>query len=218
MNEKENKSAEDAESRQNADVGTESRQEQEQSAEATSVEEKEVAEEGQGEVTMSFAQYEELKTLARERDEYLQRLQRVVADYQNYQKRQEKMKHRMREQVKRDVVERILPVADHLARALEAAEETEGAEDILEGLRLVESEFHGALRAFDVEPIEAVGREFDPHYHEAAMQEPAGDVPPNTVVRELKKGFTMGEAVIRPAQVSVSARADDEEESEGEDE
>jgi len=166
----------------------------------------ETAEEEGGDITISFAEYQELRTLARERDEYLRRLQRVVADYQNYQKRQEKMKTRIREQIKQEVVGQILPVADSLALAMEAAEEMDGAENILEGLELVESEFHDLLENFNVKPIQAEGEEFDPHYHEAVMQEPKEDVPPNTVVRELKKGFVMGDRVIRPTQVSVSVQ------------
>jgi len=181
-------------------------------AEEEAEEQSEAGEEEGGHITISFAEYQELRTLARERDEYLRRLQRVTADYQNYQKRQEKMKSRIREQIKQDVVGQILPVADSLARAMEAAEDVEGAENILEGLQLVESEFHKLLENFDVKPIQAEGEEFDPHYHDAVMQEPKDDVPPNTVVRELKKGFVMGDRVIRPAQVSVSAQpAADEE-------
>lgn len=178
----------------------------EASAEEAAEAQAEAAEEEGGDITISFAEYQELKTLARERDEYLRRLQRVVADYQNYQKRQEKMKDRIREQIKQEVVGQILPVADSLNRAMEAAEEMEGADDILEGLKLVESEFHDLLENFDVKPIEAAGEEFDPHYHDAVMQEPKENVPPNTVVRELKKGFVMGDRVIRPAQVSVSVQ------------
>jgi len=156
-------------------------------------------------VTLSRAEYEELKTLACERDDYLKRLQRAVADYQNFRNRVENSTERLRQMTIRTVAEEILPVADSLARALEAAEKTEGAANIVEGLRLVEKEFYGALSKLGVRPVEAVGQKFDPHYHEAAMQEPAEGVPPNTVVRELKKGFVLGDQVIRPSQVSVAA-------------
>jgi molecular chaperone GrpE len=161
-------------------------------------------------VEISYAEYEELKTLARERDEYLQRLQRAVADYQNLQKRIEKFRDAAREGVLRSLAEAILPVADSLGRALEAAEQTEGADNIVEGLRLVEKDFHGALERLDIRPIHAVGHKFDPHYHEAVMQQEAEDAPPNTVLRELKKGFMLGEQVIRPSQVIVSGPAQSE--------
>ncbi|MHC4789204.1 MAG: nucleotide exchange factor GrpE, partial [Planctomycetota bacterium] len=118
-------------------------------------------------VTLSYAEYQELRTLAEERDDYLKRLQRAVADYQNLQKRVDRLRQAAGESAVRAVAEEILPVADTLGRALEAARQTEGAEDIVEGLHLVEKEFYSALARAGIRPIEAVGRPFDPHYHEA---------------------------------------------------
>jgi len=158
-------------------------------------------------VTLSYADYEELKTLAKERDDYLKRLQRAVADYQNLQKRIERFRDNARESIVRSLADQILPIADSLSRALRAAEQAEGAENIVQGLRLVEREFYGALERLGIQPVEAVGRKFDPHYHEAAMQQQVAGVPPNTVVEELKKGFVLGDQVIRPSQVVVAAGA-----------
>jgi molecular chaperone GrpE len=158
-------------------------------------------------VQIGYAEYEELKTLARERDQYLKRLQRSVADYQNLQKRIERFREMARLDLLRSLTEAILPVADSLTRALEAAEEAEGGEEMLEGLRLVEKEFYAALQKLDIHPIQAVGQQFDPHYHEAVMQEPTDQVPPRTVLRELKKGFTLGDQVARPSQVVVAGEA-----------
>jgi len=156
-------------------------------------------------ITVPVAVYEELKTLAAERDEYLKKLQRAVADYQNLQKRVEKMRQAANSEATRLVALKTVSLADSLARALEAAEGTEGAENLVEGLRLVEREFYAILESLDIRPIEAVGKPFDPHYHDAILQEPAEGVEANTVVRELKKGFIMGREVIRPTQVSVAA-------------
>jgi molecular chaperone GrpE len=160
---------------------------------------------GEASVTLSYAQYEELKALARERDEYLRRLQRAVADYQNLQKRTERFQEAAREAALRSLADDFLPVADGLARALEAAAQTDGAEGIVEGLQLVEKEFYDALAGVGIRPVDALGQKFDPHYHEAAMQLPVAGVPPNTVVQELKKGFLLGETVVRPTQVVVSS-------------
>lgn len=158
-------------------------------------------------VVLSYAEYEELKTLARERDEYLKRLQRAVADYQNLQKRIDRFRETARHDALRTLGEAILPVADSLSRALEAAEQTEGGETIAAGLRLVEKEFYGALEKLDIHPIEALGQPFDPHYHEAVMQAPTDEFPVNTVMRELKKGFAVGDQVLRPSQVIVAGPA-----------
>jgi len=156
-------------------------------------------------VTLSYAEYEELKTLAAERDDYLRRLQRAVADYQNLQKRLARLQESARDSMLRSLAENILPVADSLALALQAAMKTEGAENIVEGLELVEKSFYGALEKLDIRPIEALGADFDPHYHEAIMQQSVEDTPPGRVVSELKKGFILGQnQVIRPAQVVVS--------------
>ncbi len=163
-------------------------------------------------VTLPYGEYEELRTLAAERDDYLKRLQRAVADYQNLQKRIEKFAELARESAVRALASEILPVADSLARALEAAEQTEGADNIVAGLRLVEKEFYGALERLGIRAVQAVGQKFDPHYHEAAMQMSVEGAPPGTVVEEFKKGFVMGDQVIRPSQVAVTGPASPPEE------
>lgn len=161
------------------------------------------------EITISFAEYEELKTLAQERDEYLQRLQRAVADKQNLQKRMKKERSRAYENGVRETLEHILPLADTLNRARQAAEQSEKPEDVLEGLKLIEKEFYDSLERFDVEPVKSVNEPFDPHYHHAVLQQPSDEVPPQTVIDEIKKGFVRGDTVIRPAQVSVSVEPQD---------
>jgi molecular chaperone GrpE len=167
-------------------------------------------------VTLARAEYEELTTMAQERDEYLRRLQRAVADYQNLQKRIEKRAEMAREEMVRAVGEAILPLADSLARALEAAEQMHGGEDIVNGLELVEREYYDALAQLGIKPIEAAGKPFDPHYHDAMMQEPAEGLPPNTVVRELKKGFVCRGKVVRPSQVTVTGNGEGSQGGEGE--
>ena len=155
-------------------------------------------------IVLSVAEYEELKGRADERDDYLKRLQRAVADYQNLQKRMAKLGEEARRNALREIVLKVVPLADTLAHALNAIEGHEAAGSVREGLQLIEKEFYTILGALGVEPIEALGQPFDPHYHEAVLQEPGEDVEPNTVVRQFKKGFIAGEMVIRPAQVSVA--------------
>lgn len=156
-------------------------------------------------VMLAYSEYEELVTLAKERDDYLKRLQRAVADYQNLQRRVDKSRATMQDAILKSLAEEIVPVADGLARALEVAEALDGAEGLVAGLRLVERQFYEALARFGVRPMEPVGQTFDPHYHEAAMQQEAAGVAPNTVIKELKKGFMLGDVVIRPSQVVVAA-------------
>jgi molecular chaperone GrpE len=165
----------------------------------------ELPEEAQPPVTLSYGEYEELKTLAKERDDYLRRLQHAVADYQNLQKRLARFQESARDSMLRSLAEGLMPVADSLALALEAARQTDGAEALVEGLQLVEQSLYAALERLDIRPIDALGQDFDPHFHEAALQQPVEGVPPGRVVRELKKGFILGDRlVVRPAQVVVS--------------
>jgi molecular chaperone GrpE len=104
----------------------------------------------------------------------------------------------------RKVAGKILPLADSLARARNVAEETAGAEQITEGLRMTEEEFYAILQQLDIEPIESLGQRFDPTYHEAVFQIPAPDAEPNTVIEEIKKGFLFKGELLRAAQVVVA--------------
>ncbi len=162
-------------------------------------------------VTLSVAEYEELKTLAEERDEYLNRLREAVADRMKLQKRIKKIKKEAQEKALRTVARKVLPLADSLTRALDVAEETEGAEQITEGLNLTEQEFYGMLDDLGIELIESVGEKFDPNYHEAVFQQPTDDAEPNTVVQEIKKGFLLNGDLLRPAQVVVATEPESDE-------
>jgi molecular chaperone GrpE len=162
-------------------------------------------EEPERSVSMSVTEYEELKTLATERDEYLERLRRAVADKMNLQKRMQGLRESARRDALRDLARNVVPLADALARALQAAEQTEGAESIVEGVRMIEKQFYTILAGLDIHPIAAEGRPFDPNYHDAVLQQPSADALPNTVLHELKKGFVLGEELLRPAQVIVSS-------------
>lgn len=161
--------------------------------------------ENRKEVRISRTEYEELKTLAEERDEYLDRLRRAVADRMSLQKRIKSIKKAAQHEALREVARKVLPLADSLARALEVAEQTEGADQITEGLRMTEQEFYAMLSDMDIELIDAVGKPFDPNYHEAVFQQPSEEAEPNTVLQEIKKGFLIGDELLRPAQVVLAA-------------
>jgi molecular chaperone GrpE len=113
---------------------------------------------------------------------------------------------------RRQVLEAILDVYDDVTRALEAAGDSETTPDpsgvcqsLKAGFELVHRKFSEALKRFDVAPIEAVGKPFDEREHEAVMQQPAAGVPPGTVVAEVRKGYRMGDQILRHAQVVVAS-------------
>ena len=145
---------------------------------------------------------ERLAALEAERDEYLNDLKRVAAEFENYRKRvlrdQESLVARAHERL----VKELLPVLDDLERALAAAEEHEEAK-LEEGVRLVHRELKDALDREGVAEIETEGH-FDPHVHEALLSQPS-EAEEGSVLEVLQKGYKLGDHVLRPARVVVAA-------------
>ena len=140
-----------------------------------------------------------------ERDELMQRLQRLGADYANYQKRIQREKGEDRTRAQSDVIKALLPVLDDMERALAAAREDHGEDDpLLQGMQLVHDKALELLGSFGLEVIDAVGRPFDPDLHAAVMQQPTEEHPPQTVLQELQKGYTLKDRALRPSSVIVS--------------
>lgn len=154
---------------------------------------------------------EDLDTLRAERDDLRQRLQRVSADYVNYKKRIQRDIEQAREFANEDLVKSLLGVLDDMERALEAARADHDEDDpLLKGMQIVHDNALSTLGKFGLEPIEAEGKPFDPDKHAAMMQEPSEDHPPQTVLRELQKGYMLKGRTIRPSAVVVSAPPQDE--------
>jgi molecular chaperone GrpE len=128
---------------------------------------------------------------------------RALAELDNFRKRTRSEIDAQRRQAAQDVIVSVLSVADNLGRAVEAAEKGEDSGALLEGVKLTLKQCHEALAGFGVEPIEALGCEFDPTVHEAVMQVPASEADDGKVVGETQRGYKMGDRVIRPALVQV---------------
>jgi molecular chaperone GrpE len=144
--------------------------------------------------------------VARERDELLGRLQRLGADFQNYQKRVQKDIAHARQFANEALIRSLLGVLDDMERALEAARANHARDDpLLTGMQMVHDKALRALGEFGLEPIEAEGRPFDPEHHAAMLQEPTREHPPQTVLREVQRGYTLKGRTLRPAGVVVSA-------------
>lgn len=143
--------------------------------------------------------------LCAERDDLMERLQRVSADYLNYQKRVQRDISEAREFANVELVKSLLPVLDDMERALATACENHGEDDpLFGGLQLVHDKALETLAKFGVRVIEADGEAFDPQKHLAVMQEPSGEHPPQTVLRVVQKGYELKGRPIRPASVVVS--------------
>lgn len=147
----------------------------------------------------------DLAALTRERDEARDQVLRTRAEFVNYQKRTKQQAESDRLYAVGDLGRDLLDVLDNLQRAADALRSS-AQEGIASGLDMVHKQFLAVLSKYGVEPIEALGRPFDPNFHEALMQQPSADAPEGTVVAELGKGYKIHDRVLRPSKVAVSVR------------
>jgi molecular chaperone GrpE len=154
-------------------------------------------------------QLEELEarasTAEAERDAYLDSLQRLKAEFDNYRKRAARDQESLVARAHERLVKELLPVLDDLGRALEAAAAHEEAK-LEEGVALVQRELSAVLEREGLLEIEADGR-FDPHVHEALLSQ-LSEKEEGTVIEVIQKGYRLGDRVLRPARVVVSAGGD----------
>ncbi|MCL2700289.1 MAG: nucleotide exchange factor GrpE [Phycisphaerae bacterium] len=147
--------------------------------------------------------------LQAERDDLLGRLQRVSADYANYQKRVHRDVEQAREFANESLLKALLPMFDDMERALAAAKaHPDDTASLVAGMQMVHDNALAAATAFGLAVIAAAGKPFDPSLHAALLQQPSGDVPPQTVLNEVQKGYTLKGRLLRPAQVIVSTSPD----------
>jgi molecular chaperone GrpE len=140
---------------------------------------------------------EELEAARRERDEYLDALQRLKAEFENSRKRQERERARVLETASERLVVELLPVLDNLDRALEA----EG--DIREGVRATRDQLADVLGREGLLPVASDGQHFDPNVHEAVMGQPSEEHEEGTILQTFERGYLLNGKPIRPAKVVV---------------
>ena len=129
---------------------------------------------------------------------------RLQADFDNYRRRTREEQARLSTTVTGDVLKKFLPVLDNIDRALAHMEKDENAGPYLEGFNLLKKGLEKVLADFGVKEMDAQGKAFDPHFHEALMEIQSDDVDKDTVSAVLQKGYMMGDAVLRPAKVQVA--------------
>lgn len=149
---------------------------------------------------------EKLRKLAGERDQYLDMLLRNKAEFENYQKRNQKDREQERRYLAGAMALDLLPVIDNLNRALEAAKQAGEQGPLAQGVAMVQTQFFEMLKRQGITRIEAAGKPFDPNQHQAVMQQPAPEVEANTVLQVLDQGFMHHDRVLRPAKVIVSTK------------
>jgi molecular chaperone GrpE len=143
----------------------------------------------------------DVEALTLERDQYLDALQRLKAEFDNYRKRTAREQSELHARASERLLKELLPILDDLERALVSAELHEEAK-LEEGVRLVHRALADALRREGLEEIGTDGP-FDPHVHEALLSQPS-EAEEGTVIDVVQKGYTLGDRVLRPARVVVA--------------
>lgn len=146
----------------------------------------------------------EIDKLRAERDALLDRLARLQAEFDNARKRAAREQQEFREFAAADAIKAILPALDSFERALKAPA-SEGS-DLRAGLELIFRQFQDALQKIGVQPIAAVGKEFDPRVHEAIEMVDTDEVEDHHVLDELQRGYKYKERLLRPAMVRVARK------------
>ena len=141
--------------------------------------------------------------------EHYDRLLRVSAEFDNYKKRTARQMQDTVRYANEKLAGELLTVVDNLERAIESAATENGGDDpFVQGVTMTLNEVMKILERHHVTPITALGQPFDPALHQAMMQEPSADHPPNTVVREMQKGYLIHGRLLRPSLVVVSKAVD----------
>ena len=130
---------------------------------------------------------------------------RLQAEMQNLRNRTSREIADERRYAALPVLRDLLPVLDNIDRAIDAAEKAGEPENLLAGFRLVKQQLETVLSRYHCEPIAAAGQPFDPHFHEAILQQPSSDVPAGHVIQVTQTGYKLHDRVVRPAQVIVSS-------------
>ncbi|WP_460642670.1 nucleotide exchange factor GrpE [Lacrimispora brassicae] len=172
------------------------------------VSEEETAEAGSAEESGKKGFFGKKKEKKDPRDEKIEeltdRLQRNMAEFDNYRKRTEKEKTAMFEIGAKDIVERILPVVDNFERGLAAISDEERTAPFADGMDKIYKQLMKTLEEAGVKPIEAVGKTFDPNFHNAVMHIEDESLGENEVSQELQKGYTYRDTVVRHSMVQVA--------------
>jgi molecular chaperone GrpE len=146
----------------------------------------------------------QVSELQRQRDDYYDRLLRKTAEFDNYRKRIERERQQASESAAADLLESLLPLVDDLERALKAEPGSEGAEAYRRGVELIHRQLMELLRKRGVRPIDAVGADFDPHFHQAVSYDAAEGRRDGEVIEEFRRGYMLGDRLLRPAMVKVA--------------
>ena len=136
-------------------------------------------------------------------EELNDKLKRQMAEFDNFRKRTEKEKTQMFDMGAKTIIEKILPVIDNFERGFTTVDEADKDDAFVSGMDMVYKQLMTELESAGVKPIEAVGKEFDPEFHNAVMQVESEEYESGIIAQELQKGYTYKDAVVRHSMVAV---------------
>jgi len=145
-----------------------------------------------------------IEDLQKEKDELFGKLQRVSADYINYQKRVSKQTADTIAYEKEKIIKTLLPALDNFEHTLQNAASAESTDVLIKGIRIVYDQILGILKSHGVERIESLGEKFDPALHEAVSQKAESEKEENIVLEEFQKGYKLNGRVLRPSRVIIN--------------
>ena len=143
----------------------------------------------------------ELETLKAERDRLVDRLARLQAEFDNFRKREAKERSEFRDYAVSNAVEHFLPVLDNFQLALKSQG---SAEQLRSGVELILKQMEEALKTLGVTPVETVGAQFDPRFHEALGSVETSEYPDHQVLEEVRRGYRIKDKLLRPAMVKIA--------------
>ena len=146
----------------------------------------------------------DVSQLQKERDDYYDRLLRKTAEFDNYRKRTDRERQQLAESAAADLIKELLPLVDDLERAIKADAGSDGTDAIRRGVELIHKQLMDTLRKRGVAPIDALGTDFDPHFHQAVAYEPSEGRREGEVIEEFSRGYMLGDRLLRPAMVKVA--------------
>jgi molecular chaperone GrpE len=144
-----------------------------------------------------------LETLQRERDDYYDRLLRKTAEFDNYRRRVDRERREQADQAVVDLLQDLLLIVDDFDRAL-TVEAGADASAYRKGIELIHAKLQDLLRKRGIRPIEAIGKDFDPNVHQAVAHESSPDHREGEVIGEMRRGYMIGDRLLRPAMVKVA--------------
>jgi molecular chaperone GrpE len=162
------------------------------------------------EITLKESEYLKLKADAEKAAEFADKILRLQADFENTRKRMDRDKQEFVKFANEGIILELLNILDDLERTVNLAETHKDSPEVfLKGIEMILAHLYEMLKEYGVKPIEAEGKIFDPHCHEALMQVENKDLPEHTIVEELQKGYKLNDRVIRTAKVKVSKKEEE---------